>query len=154
MSPRFFVWHNITLQSGGLPTSLGWYYGVKCKYLQDVVIVLLGFCGPPSWRYVLTDVMESWMVFCIFFSSEVKMFDFVPFEKEVHIFRHGLVTLTYCMWLCVQCWCVMWFHRVVLSKRLVVPLFAFGSRWPCVVFWQQNTTYHTSKLKQCNYINE
>lgn len=31
----------------------------------------------------------------MFFSNEVKMFGFVLFEKEVHIFERGFVTLTF-----------------------------------------------------------
>jgi hypothetical protein len=61
---------DITLLSkvGVFPTSLGWYYEVKCTYLQDVVIMLLGFCDLANWRYVLTNVMESSIIVAPSFS--------------------------------------------------------------------------------------
>lgn len=37
-----------TQQSTVLRTSSGWHYSEECKYLQDVVILLLGLCGPPN----------------------------------------------------------------------------------------------------------
>lgn len=53
-----------TQQSTVLRTSSGWHYSEECKYLQDVVILLLGLCGPPNWRYVLIIIKDyfNWTI--------------------------------------------------------------------------------------------
>lgn len=51
--------HSIPQRSKGLPTWSGGHCSVHGVYkaLQDVVVILLAFCGPPNWRYVLPTVM-------------------------------------------------------------------------------------------------
>ena len=125
-------------------------HNVECEKLQDVVIILLGFRGPPSWRHVLTNVMTmqmettavvnlSWQLLGFFFwnhpeafhkSSKIRSVCFYPKQLTISTLSQVIATLQVAVVVVVVAVepCVHWTLISKLSQTVdVISKFSISS---------------------------